>query len=305
MTTPLPPTPPPAESSHENPAPPWWQFSLRELLAVMLLFSVNFGATYWLGPYIGALGGVGIVGFALWLRGRMTVGEILVICMLVLCLFGLLMPAVQSNCRPRGRVQCSTNLRQISLALMGYHDTFGSFPPAFLADSNGRPMHSWRVLILPQMGHKDVYDQYRFDEPWDGPHNRLLQSTVVPIFGCPGGKTVAATDTDYVVVVGPGTVFPADHCTSLSQLGDGPANTLLVVEVHHSGIHWMEPRDLDFAQMPATINSKKGQGIRSQHPGGALAAFVDGHVEFLPNDLPPEQLRARLTIAGGETVVRQ
>ena len=49
------------------------------------------------------------------------------------------------------RAQCLCNLCQIKLAFHNYHSQYGSFPPAYVADANGRPMHSWRVLILPFM----------------------------------------------------------------------------------------------------------------------------------------------------------
>ena len=35
-------------------------------------------------------------------------------------------------------------------------------------------MHSWRVLLLPYLDQLELYNAYRFDEPWDGPNNRLL-----------------------------------------------------------------------------------------------------------------------------------
>jgi prepilin-type processing-associated H-X9-DG protein len=83
----------------------------------------------------------------------------------------------------------------------------------------------------------------------------------------------------------------------------------LLVEVHNSGIHWMEPRDLDASQMAMAINAnpaRKGviPGISSGHPGVAQAAMADGSVRALPDDTPPATVRAMLTIAGGETVQR-
>ncbi len=49
------------------------------------------------------------------------------------------------------RMLCTKNLRQLSLALHNYHDRHGHFPPPYVADANGKPMHSWRVLILPHL----------------------------------------------------------------------------------------------------------------------------------------------------------
>ena len=55
-----------------------------------------------------------------------------------------------------------------------YRDTYKVFPPAFIADADGKPMHSWRVLLLPYLEQQVFYMRYRFDEPWDSPHNRSL-----------------------------------------------------------------------------------------------------------------------------------
>lgn len=88
----------------------------------------------------------------------------------------------------------------------------------------------------------------------------------------------------------------------MNQISDGTSNTLLVVEVHNSGIHWLEPRDLHVTQMATTINPQAGQGISSLHRNGAHSVYVDCHVEFIPSGASPTQIRARTTIAGGEKI---
>src|SRR5687768_16011634 len=105
-------------------------------------------------------------------------------------------------------------------------------------------MHSWRVLILPQFGRKDLYDQYKFYEPWDGPNNRLLGPALKRVYSCPSDNTKQPTETNYVAIVDPGTAWPGVKAMTYSDFKDGTASVLHVVEVHNSGIHWMEPRDL-------------------------------------------------------------
>jgi hypothetical protein len=63
--------------------------------------------------------------------------------------FFLLLPMVTTPHEGPRRSQCRNHLRQIGLALHNYHDKYGCLPPAYIADKNGRPLHSWRVLILP------------------------------------------------------------------------------------------------------------------------------------------------------------
>jgi hypothetical protein len=203
------------------------------------------------------------------------------------------------------RSQCSFNLKQIGLALHNYHDKFGCFPPAYVADENGRLIHSWRVLILPFLEQTPLYNAYRFDEPWDGPNNKKLADTILYVYNCPsddhGGTPNASTMTNYVAIVGPETAWPGTSTTTIRDLSDGTASTLLVVEVANSGIHWMEPRDLHVLQMAPTINAKSGQGISSRHTGCACVLFADGSTRYIPDSLSADDLRALLTAHAGDT----
>jgi hypothetical protein len=302
MDTPTPPQTPDRITADEQIRP--WQFSLKQLLLLMVGGGVLAAAVSWLGtetiPIFALIFVVWIV-LILFVR---TVVEVVTLALITLLLISLLLPAVQT--RPRGsrRSECGNNLRQIVIALQNYHDVYGSFPPAYVADKSGRPMHSWRVLVLPFLEQKPLYDQYRFDEPWDGPNNAKLASQFVRIYGCPSDPHAQSdTHTSYVAVVGPGTAWPGEKAIQLGDIKDGTSSTLLVVEVHNAGIHWMEPRDLHLGQMPLAINPPRGQGISSEHPSGVQAAFADGRVQFLLNTTPPDTLRGLLTIDGGETVV--
>jgi hypothetical protein len=227
---------------------------------------------------------------------------------LFLTIWAQAFPSALSAARRSG---CQGHLKQIVVALHSYHDKYGCFPPAVVRDENGRPMHSWRVLLLPYLEHQPLYARYRLDEPWDGPNNKKLHGIGMPTFACPeharGRGTNPPTGTNYVVVVGPRTAFPEDRCVALGDITDDQGNTLLVVEIANSGIHWMEPRDLHVTQMARQINPPRGQGISSSHgprpTGGANVVMVDGTVKFLDaKSLTPDQIEAMLTIAGGEKV---
>lgn len=195
-------------------------------------------------------------------------------------------------------MQCSNNLRQIGIALHGYHNKYGSFPPAYVTDSSGWPMHSWRVLILPFLDDAkadEIYSQYDFDEPWDGPNNRKLHDEAISTYHCPSeDRKGPLTETNYLAVVGPMTAWPGETTTKLPYR-DGESNTILLVESSNSGIHWMEPRDLHVTQMNLTMNAPTGQGISSRHRHGPPVLFADCSVKYLYRDPPQKWLRAWLT----------
>lgn len=200
--------------------------------------------------------------------------------------------------------QCKTHLKQIGLALHNYHDEFGCFPPAFVADDKGRPIHSWRVLILPWLDQKALYDEYLFDEPWDGPNNSRLAERMMEVYSCPRAEQKLDSPerffTSYVAVVGSETAWPGTESISTSDIKDGTETTVIVVEVTNSGIHWMEPRDLHVVQMSRTVNGKAGQGISGPHKDGAYVLRADGAVLFVRDGMSSAGIDALLTIDGEE-----
>ncbi|MEX2121262.1 MAG: DUF1559 domain-containing protein [Pirellulales bacterium] len=216
-------------------------------------------------------------------------------------LLALLLPAVQAAREAARRSQCSSNLKQIGTAMYNYHDHYGSFPPAFIADENGQPMHSWRVLLLPYLEQKNLYDQYDFNEPWNGPNNSRLAASMPPEYACVSSSNLGQGITSYVVVAGQGTAFDGSKAARFKDIRDGVANTLLVVESSGTQINWLEPRDLDLAQMNFAINGGSTE-ISSNHPRGANALFADGSVQMLPGTMPAQTVEGLLTIQGGEEI---
>jgi Protein of unknown function (DUF1559) len=115
--------------------------------------------------------------------------------MLAAILVGLVVWGVSFVREAASQGACQGRFNQMQFALTRYHETHGHFPPAFIVGPDGKPWHSWRVLILPYMEHSSVYEKYRFDEPWNGPNNRLLEDKIhTPIFHCrsQGLRTIKA-----------------------------------------------------------------------------------------------------------------
>jgi prepilin-type N-terminal cleavage/methylation domain-containing protein len=59
-----------------------------------------------------------------------TIVELLVTIAIIATLVGLLLPAVQGAREAARRTQCSSNLRQLALAVLSYETQMGHFPAA-------------------------------------------------------------------------------------------------------------------------------------------------------------------------------
>ena len=221
-----------------------------------------------------------------------------------------LVPAVRSAREAARRVQCANNLKNIALALQNYHDTYKTFPPAYLADENGEPMHSWRVLILPFIEQGPLYDRYDFSQPWDGPANRKLLASMPDVYACPSetrGTAAGKWKTSYVAVLGERTVWPGTKGRKMSEIIDGTSNTVLVVEAGGLEIPWLKPDDInrdDCVQLLASADLDEAAGHHSEdffyvYDSGRNVAMADGSVQFLSRGLSPQILSDLMTIDDG------
>ena len=213
----------------------------------------------------------------------------------------LLLPAVQSAREAARRMACQNNLKQIGLALHNYASTNGSFPPAYLADENGQPMHSWRVLLLPYMEQQGLYSQYNFEEPWDGPNNSLLAMDVPPPFVCPSDPSGGCA---YQVINVPDGIFDGPNATNFGSITDGLSTTIMVVEAVGSLQDWTDPTfNLDATALQSPVNATRdGTTISSYHPGGAMVLRADGSVFFLSEKLTQQTISDMTTKSDGQAI---
>lgn len=208
---------------------------------------------------------------------------------------------IQTNAARR---QCMDNLQQIAAAMNAYAADHGTYPPATTRGEDGQPMHSWRVLILPYLGHDGLYARYDLSEPWDSPKNIELLYDMPDVYRSPAAVAIGG-ESHYMVITGPGTLFPGAAALGPDDVTDSVSKTLLVVEVarpSNADFNWMKPVDLDVSKMQFAIGSSDGVEIGGNHPGGATVATCDGRPHFVPATIDRGSLQALITPAGGEAL---
>ena len=215
-------------------------------------------------------------------------------------LAALLIPAVQGGREAARLANCQSNMKQIGFAMQMYHAKNGHYPPAFVADKDGKPMHSWRVLLLPYLGEQALYGQYRMNEPWNSPHNAALANRMPAVYRCPSANNIAPNVTNYAMLVGPNAISTGPKGRSKAEITDGLANTIAIVETTGNNINWLSPNDLDAETMSFDLNENNGKEIGSNHPTAANVLFCDGNVRILTKGSDPDNIKAMTTIDGGE-----
>jgi hypothetical protein len=216
---------------------------------------------------------------------------------LLAILFFVLAPIIEAARGPDPRGICGHNLHEIAQAMHDYEAANNCLPPAATFDAHGKPLLSWRVLILPYFGgeyQKELYQQFRLDEPWDSPHNLPLVNQMPRQYKCP---TAAAPDgwTTYQVVRGPRTLFTGGQSGIRRFASATDPYTILVVEAVDP-VPWTIPADIP------SDSSEPRMGIGAKHDGRFFAAFADDVVRPISDSIAQDTLRAMVTRDGHEPV---
>lgn len=204
-------------------------------------------------------------------RSGFTLIELLVVIAIIGVLVALLLPAVQAAREAARRAQCSNNLHQVAIALHQYHGVHSCFPSSVVGTNGRALLHTWMVMILPQMEQGMLYDSYNCDVRFDDAANTTIVTTVVSTYLCPSaGSPGLAADgfaaNNYAASSGTvpgltdGIMYPGSR-VGFAQIRDGSSGTIAAGEIYFDNLGWAR----------GSVQGADGGG-----GGGAGAAFARG-----------------------------
>jgi hypothetical protein len=213
-------------------------------------------------------------------------------------MIGLLLPAVQKVRESAARMQSQNNLKQIGIAVHAYHDANGHLPQD-IVDKNGKPILSWRVLILPYIEQDNLYKLFKLDEPWDSDNNKAASQAWIKVFMSPSGTLPERPEfglTSYRGIAGPDAIFEPGKKVRFADVTDGLSNTIMVIETDEM-VPWAKPGDFPF-------DPKKA--LPKIVPPGKKPVFNvlmgDGSVRAIVPTIEEKTLKALFTRNGGEVI---
>ena len=127
-----------------------------------------------------------------------TLVELLVVIAIIATLVGLLLPAVQAAREAGLRTECQNNLKQVGLALLGFHDGRRRLPAGYVSafDAAGNdtgPGWGWAACILPQMEQAGIHAKIDFRQPIEAATHAEARAAIVRPYLCPADSAPATT----------------------------------------------------------------------------------------------------------------
>jgi hypothetical protein len=225
------------------------------------------------------------------------------------------------------RMRSINNLKQIGLAFHNFHSVYNCFPPAVIVGPDGKPWHSWRVLILPYIEQADLFNQYDFSQPWDSEKNRNLLDKMPDVYRDTVHGDERSQYTHYAAITGEdrapfaskgpqqkdARMVPMDKGLGIQTFTDGTSNTVLVTPVDPARkIPWTKPEDIvvgprypdDYDIFGKSNGIAAPYNLGSRKSGAPCAPFLiaDGSVRVVSKDINKMVLAALLTRNGGEVI---
>lgn len=192
------------------------------------------------------------------------------------------------------RKMAYSNLEKIAEALHKYSTERKGFPARYTKTNSGIPALSWRVELLPYLGHQDLYNQFDKNTPWNKEPNKSLLKFIPDVYVSPERFD---TKTNFMGPANEKFIFGLeDRMRRLHRVEDGLENTIMLVEVgDDQAAEWTAPVDFspkDTKHLSAVLRGHRGDGT--------FAAWANGWTVLLARGLTDSELENAFTCDAGD-----
>jgi hypothetical protein len=219
-----------------------------------------------------------------WLQGM-----VLVAALLYLALVGL------RGLRDTARASQHLNdMWMLSMGLSNYHGALRDFPTSTYFDPQGNPVCGWRPMVVPHCESTEL--EFDRTQPWNSPTNLrfggIFQHRFVWEFNPRPGDEF---NTNVLGIAGPGAMLDNARVVPI-KIAKETEDMFLLIEVRDTGIHWMEPGDLDYRDI--IERERNGSLTLGVFDDSFCVALADGSAWRLRSDTPRDLLLKFMTLEG-------
>lgn len=201
-------------------------------------------------------------------------------------------PTTELDSTERRKI-AQNNIETLATALLQHFADTKRFPKAFTINSNNLPTLSWRVALLPYLGHEDLHRQFDFSKPWNIEPNKSLLKYIPDAYVSPERFD---TNTNFLLPAGEDFIFGANRVPREKTIEDGMGNTIMLFEVNNDhAVPWTKPTDLN-----ANSSDELIAAIGGLRENGTFAAWANGLPVLLSNTLSSEKIFHATTHEKGE-----
>ena len=255
-------------------------------------------------------------------RGSLLI-ELAVVTLIAAVLGALMLPALLRTRDAARRTGCLNNLHNLTLAVHNYEALWDALPPGGGGPPGVEPL-GWLPRVAGELDAWQLVAGMDLNAGADAATNTAAATTQIAVLVCPADDSGAAPATsNYAgisggrdVPLGPtnGGVFVLGRSVRRSEILDGAGHTLFIGEKPIGGPagggNWLQGDASTLRTTAAPPNARGPNrpapgvlgpgGLASAHGSGINAAFGDGGVRWVRDDVSPAVMRRWGERADGE-----
>ncbi len=195
-------------------------------------------------------------------------------------------------------ISAKSKVRRLCEAHLAFEQKHKKFVAAYSVGDDGKPQLSWRVHLLPFLGHNELYKKFNLNEAWNSPHNKELLQQMPEVFRHPKLK-VKTGETVFIVPQDEGALFGTPKLQidgtplgfTRSEVSDSMDETAMVFEVSSSqSVPWTKPMD--------ATDSYAAAGLKN-----CLTGFCDGSARYISQGtLTKAEFKLMIDIDDGKSI---